>query len=342
MNCPMFSIPTPAFETMRVTSLRRYSVLHRKDRRAFTLTEMLLSLTIIAIIMGALGSVVALAGRALSTASTGLTPTAATARTAVDMVTSDLQVATTITEQTATALTFTVPPRGADVSPETIRYAWDGVSGHSLTRQYNGGAAASIADNVTSLNFTYLTKTVAGTGPVPPTESAEQVLASYSSAAAGTYAIISGGWPAEWFAPSLPANAVFWKITRLKVRLQRNGGKTGILNVSIYAVNASNQPTGSALASGAVDISTVPTSATWVDVIFPSALAGLDPTAKMALVISTAASPTPGDVFSDSSPPAMSTMGWTTSTNSGTSWATPVTTRAMQYYVYGTISTPAP
>jgi prepilin-type N-terminal cleavage/methylation domain-containing protein len=128
-------------------------------RPAFTLVEMLVSLSIISIVMLALGSVVVLAGRALTTATSGSASQAALARSAIDMMTSDLEVAISITEQTSTAVTVTVPPRGADISPETIRYAWDGVAGHSLTRQYNSGAALSIADNVTTLNFQFLTRT---------------------------------------------------------------------------------------------------------------------------------------------------------------------------------------
>jgi hypothetical protein len=60
----------------------------------------------------------------------------------------DLEFAQAFTEQSARAITFLVPDRNGDTRPETIRYAWSGTPGDPLTRQYNGGAAATFLEDV--------------------------------------------------------------------------------------------------------------------------------------------------------------------------------------------------
>lgn len=69
---------------------------------------------------------------------------------------SDMQFALDITEQGATAVTFTVPGRSGNAAvPETIRYAWAGAPGDPVTRQYNGGAAATLVDDVHGFGLIY-------------------------------------------------------------------------------------------------------------------------------------------------------------------------------------------
>ena len=92
------------------------------------------------------------------------------ANEALDQITSDLQVAVGVVERTTTSMAVTVADRNGDGQPETIRYAWSGVSGDPLTRSVNGGAAESIADNVTYFNIDSLLATY---GPI---ESQEMVL----------------------------------------------------------------------------------------------------------------------------------------------------------------------
>lgn len=60
----------------------------------------------------------------------------------------DIQLAQSFSENTTTAVTFTVPDRNGDNNPETIRYAWSGNAGDPLTRQYNSGAVVTVAENV--------------------------------------------------------------------------------------------------------------------------------------------------------------------------------------------------
>ena len=130
----------------------------RPSRRAFTLAEVMISMVVVSIILGAIASVMRLATKQFASASSGVSNV--TKGTALlQQIIAEVAVAKTVTERTATAITFTVPDRNADGQDETIRYSWAGTAGNPLIRTYNG-TSVTIADNVYYFNATYLTKTV--------------------------------------------------------------------------------------------------------------------------------------------------------------------------------------
>jgi prepilin-type N-terminal cleavage/methylation domain-containing protein len=313
----------------------------RCGRRGFTLAEMLVALAVISIIVLGCGSVLTLATRAMNANTDGNSPAsqAVLARAAADQITSDVRVATSITEQTATAITVTVPDRNADGSQETVRYAWSGVLGAPLTRQYNGGPAVAIADNVQGFDLRYITKTV-GPAPVPqPVEGPEQVLISYDVTTTTEYGVKKTAWPAEYFKPTLPANAISWKITRIVLQLRRNGGATGVLSIQVKNVDSSKKPTGTALQAVDIDVTTIPTTATWVNVPFTN-LSGLDPNNGLSVLLTSTRSTQNAFVrYKGGISPPTQNMLYCTSSNQGSSWTTPSGSSAAQYYVYGTVTT---
>src|SRR6476659_7316558 len=95
--------------------------------RAFTLIEMLISLAIMTVIAAALGSTIVLASRALDQQA-GPGASTVAARRATALLLGEAAGATAFSDRTATAVTFTVPDRDGDGTPETIRYAWSGVA----------------------------------------------------------------------------------------------------------------------------------------------------------------------------------------------------------------------
>ena len=128
-------------------------------RSAFTLLELVLSLVVTTILMGALTSAMLLAGQAIPDAEKPLESTIATGEIANQM-SGELYYALSFTERSAGAVTFTVADRDGDAAPETIRYAWSGTPGHSITRQYNGGTAAIMLENVQQFELGYNLKEV--------------------------------------------------------------------------------------------------------------------------------------------------------------------------------------
>jgi prepilin-type N-terminal cleavage/methylation domain-containing protein len=130
-----------------------------KKKRAFTLLEVMLSMVITGIIMAAMVSAMRVCGDGL-TDGTVVATTASQTDRAIQMITQDLASATSITQSTATSVTMVVPPRNGDTTSETICYSWGGTAGNSLTRTYNGGAAATVVPNVYQFQLTYLRKTL--------------------------------------------------------------------------------------------------------------------------------------------------------------------------------------
>ncbi|MEX0725493.1 MAG: prepilin-type N-terminal cleavage/methylation domain-containing protein [Planctomycetaceae bacterium] len=129
---------------------------HRpKTRSGFTFLELVVSVLASGILLVGLNSALFVA---LKSSDTSLTPARATNEGLARLsdLSAEMQFALTMTERTATAITFTVPDRDADTSPETIRYAWSGTAGAPLTRQYNGGTVTTVASNVYNVNLTYL------------------------------------------------------------------------------------------------------------------------------------------------------------------------------------------
>jgi hypothetical protein len=139
-----------------IVGLRRAR--RRQSAGGFSLLEAVLSIAIIAVIMGGMSSVMLLASRSLNSRIGDVSVSAEV----VDEIVGDLNLAESITEQTATAVTVVVPDRDGDSQPETIRYSWSGTPGDPLMRQVNASAAVAVAENVQQFRLDYVTRTVGG------------------------------------------------------------------------------------------------------------------------------------------------------------------------------------
>ena len=128
------------------------------NARAFTLLEVMLSTVIIAMIMLAMTSVMTLSTRCLTSRGEDV----GRASDVIDEITTDLNLAESFSEKTATAVTFTVPDRDDNGSSETIRYSWSGTPGDSIMRAYNGGTEVAVADDVQYFSMEYILNTIGG------------------------------------------------------------------------------------------------------------------------------------------------------------------------------------
>jgi hypothetical protein len=116
-------------------------------RSAHTLIELMVAMTAASVLIVGLSSSVFIALKATDTENTA-TSAILEGGDALDSMLLDIEFALSFSEQTANAITFTVPDRDGDSNPEIIRYAWSGVPGDPLTRQYNGGSVATMLENV--------------------------------------------------------------------------------------------------------------------------------------------------------------------------------------------------
>lgn len=143
-------------------------------RRAFTLMETVMAMAPAAVLMAGLASSVLLTTRSFRP-ETATQYARTSALTVQRDLLSDLQQATSFTERTPIAATFTVPDRDGDGRPETLRYAWGGVPGLPLTLSYNGGAAVNVMNDVRMLSMQFTTQTLAA-ATLPVEQSGDAVL----------------------------------------------------------------------------------------------------------------------------------------------------------------------
>lgn len=136
-----------------------------RKRRAVTLIELLVSMTVMSVLMTGLASALVIASRALPSDQSPVSLTL-DAQYASEQIAGELFCAQSFSEETPTAVTFTVADRDADTVAETIRYAWSGIAGDPLTRQYNGGAIVNVIENAYEFNLTYEVATISGSPSV--------------------------------------------------------------------------------------------------------------------------------------------------------------------------------
>lgn len=125
-----------------------------RSRRGFTLFELIASLAAASVLMVGLSSALFIAVQAVDVSDSPHLKLVEAHALLADMR-SDLQFATAITDFQKDSITFAIPDRDdADTLPDTVTYAWAG-NDRDLTRQYNGGAVAVVADAVFHLEFSY-------------------------------------------------------------------------------------------------------------------------------------------------------------------------------------------
>ena len=229
----------------------------RPRRRGLTLAELTVSLGVIATLMVATGSIMAITGRAVAMSATH----AAEARTddVASTIASDYRLAVNVIENTPTSITFTVADRDGDGVVETIRYAWSGTPGDPLTKQVNAAPPVVVARDVRKFNLRYLTKSAAAAGPVPQVETTtDEEVYAHSSGSNSSYTVTTTNHCAQYFIPKINrADATSWRVTQVQFMAVRASGSTAgrYWFVRLYHANADGTPN---LGLGVIEEKTLP------------------------------------------------------------------------------------
>ncbi len=310
------------------------SLVSRRWRPGFTLLEVIVSTSVISVILLGMSSAMLIAGKAVTQTTSDVSGTA-TAQVAQTIV-GELRTALTCTEMTATAIAFTVPDRNGDSVPETIRYAWSGITGAPLTRQYNGGTAVTILDSVQSLSLGF---NKSATPITVSTESAEQTLWTYTaSPTPGTFTISSSAWVGEMVTPTLPANATSWKVTRVQYQARKNGSAVGQTDVQLRTVSG-GLPTSTIVDHVALAESGLISSYQWTQSSFTNA-GGLTPGSTMCIAFQWISDTNPADLQYQTLSSALSGGTYVSTANGGSTWTT-AALKGLNLVVYGTTTAPA-
>lgn len=158
-------IPSPHCRKPAATAARR---------GGFSLVELVLAGALMAVLLGSMASVLVVTTRAVPGASSA--PSVSAAAAAVTQMADELRTAVAFSQRTGTGVTFTVPDRNADGSPDPVRYQWSGTPGTALVRRGRDGISTTLLPSVHSFSLTYTTATsITGDSAVTSVEIVVQV-----------------------------------------------------------------------------------------------------------------------------------------------------------------------
>lgn len=235
-------------------------------RRAMTLVELVVSLTIVSVLMGATGSIIVLAARAIPD---GQSPTdkQVSLGVALDRMTEELGYATGVTALTSWTVEFTTADRTGDGLDETIRYEWSGTAGDPLTRSVNGAPPVTVAENVLSFALSWNAEESAETLTSEQTQS-DVLLSRFAGTGTVDGPISQAFWIAQHVRPVLPEGTVRWRITRVLLRMRADGALQGELLAQVRPVAADDGPAPSVREERAVSELSLPLVYAWHEVPF--------------------------------------------------------------------------
>ena len=210
-------------------------------QRGISLVEMILTITILSIIVAGTSSAILLANRALPSASNPANETIVSSGI-IEKFCGEIQYAIQVNASSNKMIEFTVADRDSNGVPETVRYEWSGVSNDPLTRQYNGGSLVTLTDQVQQFDLDYDLLTTSVETPVG-NESAETLHDAYSSLQhLGSLDVESDRWVSQYIFPSLPADTLSWKVTRVKFYAKAEGSNDGECRVQLQQATLGNVP----------------------------------------------------------------------------------------------------
>jgi len=310
---------------------------HLRKHRAFTLIELVVSVSLMSILMIGIASALVIASRTLPSEDDPLANQIDAAQ-AVDWLAGDLMCTVTVLNAANNAVTFSVADRNGDMIPEKLSYSWSGTAGDPLVRVVNSGSAEVLVEKVTSFALAYDTQITEHDPSSDPNESNEQLLFAHDAIDNLKYGdVLNNSWWGQYFAPSLPADAVSWSVSRVRLLLKRHSNEDTTTMVELRLPNPDWTPSDTVIDRKGIPQLSLPANATWMEVVFSDAR-NLDPGVGLCLALTTTDTSScvlryrqAGVVLAGS---ALSFYN--------TSWGTPATDQALLIYVYGTVTTPTP
>ncbi len=293
-------------------------------------------MAVTSVLLLAMGSAMLMVSRVLPDAQS---PAAASVggATALEQIATDLQYAISILSRSASVVEFTVADRNGDSQPEVIRYEWSGTAGAPLTRRENGGTALDVLADVRDFSLSYDIETVSKEIP-QGNESVETLLAGYENPTASTdYTIKDLQWYSEYFRPTLPGDALSWKVTRVRVTARQTGSVSGQTRVQLRVPTIGGWPAGTVLEEKMLQEASLPLSYTVQELTCTQA-SNLSPQQGLCLVCSSSGNNEPAQFLGQDTGVTAPNIALAKSTDKSVSWS-PLAGQSLLFSVYGTVTT---
>lgn len=304
----------------------------------YTLAEILVSLTILAIISVGIGSSMLIAGRAMPDADA---PQQAVMSSTLgsERLCNDLPYAIQINSASTTGISFTVADRDGDTFVESLNYNWSGTAGDSLYLNINSLDPLVILPEVHSFNLSYTTEK--NTTETPNSNESNETLLIYHNTSSNYRArdITSSTWYGQYFKPTLPADAVSWSIHRVEFYAKSYGALNGQCKIQLQPASIGGWPSGvvyeeeTLLESSLLD--------TYVLQSFNfTAVEDLPPDQGVCMIIENVTTVPAGTLLTHDAASGLSHIDLLRTSNSGGSWTKP-SNEALLFWVFGTVTTEA-
>ena len=261
----------------------------RAVRRGLTLIELVATMAVTTVLMGAMASAIVISTNALPDA-TGPVEISRESRAIADQMMGDLLCATAPIARTANAITFDVADRNhGGLGPETINYSWSGTPGDPLMRQYNGGTIVSLLEDVQEFDLRYdlLTATVQSAGEATLTPNVYFVNIGVVSPTPDTgYVVSDTTWCGMCFsinpatpveaAPPPPADPTSFTIDLVSARMRfaGKGQGSGVTAMQLRSADGNGLPGATVYDEHLVDEGILPSKSwraeTWMAISSPS------------------------------------------------------------------------
>ncbi len=305
-------------------------------QKGLTIVELLVSIAITTVIMFAIGSSMMVATRAMPDVDTPANAVI-TASETVEQLATELQYTISINNHSASMIEFTVADRDGYGAPETIRYEWSGTLGDPLTRQYNGATVVEVLDAVKEFNLSYDLEVISNEVMLG-NESAETLLIGYDSTHnLADYQLRNYKWYGQYFLPSLPQDAVSWKVTRVEFFAKVDWSPVSECRVQLQLPTGGNLPSGIVLEDKRFLEETLNENTYLRQRFTFSDVSGLSPQKGLCLVLKPLGS-YPGLLWGQDGGVSTPNSYLVMSYDSGTSWSTR-TSESLLFSVYGTVTT---
>ncbi len=307
-------------------------------RTAFSLVELILSMAVMTVLMGALGSAMVIASKAVPSRASPLAA-AVDAASVVDQLAGELFTTKAITARSDKMVEFQLADRNGDGMDEIVRYEWSGSAAASLSRKFNAQPAATILSDVSEFKLEYDLVANTTTTTPPPGESGEMVFFNVKATAyLQDNAVTDKKWIGQYFYPTLPGNATAWRVTRVAFRARSKGSNKGLSRLQLQVADKSGLPSGTIVEEAELFENTLTSAYTDQEVKFSNA-GGLVPGNGMCFIVKWVSDTDSCEIENATNLTPPSGTVHISTNNSGVNWSQSAN-QSMNITVYGAYTAP--